>query len=122
MWRLTKATEFEVQVRAWEILKSLGYRIRGEVRFKARGKRGIRVDILVLDDSGKPACIVEIKRKVPRRIKPLKQITRYETITGLPTIEIRDFDGMLGMVYEVGQIVGRGKPTEGGEYLTNAES
>lgn len=96
MWLLDSRSEFDVQWQAFTNLRRAGYSVKGEVRFKLPGKRGVRADILVLV-KGEPRVIVEVKRK-DSCARQSKQSKRYTETTGLPVVVVCGMQGAYSVV------------------------
>jgi hypothetical protein len=84
-WYLQRPSEFDLQASLYHELRSAGYEVRGEVKFKRPGERGLRADLLILHQ-GRPALIIEVKPYLD--ISRCRKDARYTAATGLPCIVI----------------------------------
>jgi len=91
--RFVKYSEFEVQALAYWRLKAVFHdNVRGEYKVKRReeGKFGARLDIVIFDNQGKMALVIEVK-KSDKGYKETQGI-RYAELTGCPYMYIRGIE------------------------------
>lgn len=101
-------SEFEIQAEAYMRLKDFyGPFVRGEYCIPKDpncGTRGARFDICLIDTSGIPYLVLEIKkRKQNKKGRPLKQIIRYQNLVPCPVLCIRGMAQAQNIVSTVQQ-------------------
>jgi len=98
-----RQSEFEVQSHLYEILKSMGLNVRGEVKFEH-----CLFDLVIYDSENKPICIIEVKKRKEGysidRYKKTKQYAKY-TQYGVPLIVCGNYNDIIPTIERITKLL-----------------
>lgn len=85
----TKRNEFEIHADLYNQLRSRGFNVRGEVKYKKsflqKHKRGARFDLVLFNELKKAIAIIEVKDSARQNTnQEHSKAAHYESLTQLP--------------------------------------